>query len=153
MNWEKYFCNLIAVIASKSEDPTTKHGCIIVGPGHEIRSTGYNGLPRKVKNIASRFKRPEKYLWIEHSERNAIYNSARNGVNIEGCTLYVTGWPCTDCARGIIQSGIKEVVVHNLNKESEKERWAENIKRSKRMFKEAGVLFRETKEVPCQKTT
>lgn len=146
MGWDEYFCSLIAVVAKKSKDPTTKHGCVIVGPEHEIRSTGYNGMPRGVDdNIPARSERPEKYLWFEHAERNAIYNAARNGTPLSGCVLYITGWPCVDCTRALIQVGIKGVIIHDLNIESTKERWGDSIKRSKVMLEETGVFVCEIK--------
>lgn len=109
--WTEYFFNLIGPIKSKSKDPNTKVGCIIVGPDNEIRSTGYNSFPRGIiDTYPDRKERPEKYLWIEHSERNAIYNAARVGVPLKGCTIYMEGIPCMDCARAIIQAGIIRII-------------------------------------------
>ena len=65
--------------------------------------------------MEERFERPEKYKWIEHADRNAIYNAARVGISLEGCKMYLSFYPCIECARGIIQVGIKEVVVDNEN--------------------------------------
>lgn len=112
MNWHDYYVLLLPRIAAKSKDPDTKVGSIIVGPDHEIRSTGYNGLPRGADDsCAERFLRPEKYLWMEHAERNAIYNAARMGTATKNCTVYVSLLPCIDCARAVISSGICCVVV------------------------------------------
>jgi dCMP deaminase len=87
-------------------------GCVIVGPAHEIRSTGYNSFPRGIRDdLPERLERPAKYLWIEHAERNAILNAARAGTATEGCTLYVDLMPCMDCGRAIVQAGIVEVAV------------------------------------------
>jgi len=98
--------------AARSVDKDTQVGCIIVGPRREVRARGHNTLPRGVRGFpASRLVRPDKYTWIEHAERNAIYDAAKNGIPLRGCTMYVDLMPCADCARGIIQSGIKEVVV------------------------------------------
>lgn len=112
MDWDDYFCSMLPLVASKSKDNSVKIGAIIVGPDHEIRSTGYNGFPRGIIDKPARFERPEKYVWTEHAERNAIYNAARIGVSLKDCTLYLNWWPCPDCARGIIQVGIKEVIIH-----------------------------------------
>ena len=105
-------------VASWSEDRDHEVGCVIVGPdGHEVRTTGYNGLPRGVSSEADeRFDRAsgEKFFWIEHAERNAIYNAARMGTSLEGCTAYVNRFPCADCGRALIQSGIKKVVAPAL---------------------------------------
>lgn len=144
MNWNTYFINMIDVIKIKSKDTSTKVGCVIVDEQNSIRSTGFNGLPRGVNDsVASRFERPEKYMWTEHSERNAIFNAARIGVSLEGCKIY-QGWiPCCDCARGIIQAGIKEVIIDGRNfQETDKywnERWKDSMNVSRQMLKEAGV--------------
>lgn len=120
ITWDEYFVGLLDGIRRKSKDKHTQHGCIIVGPNHEIRSTGYNSFPRGIDdNVPERFERPEKYLWMEHSERNAIFNAARVGVPLDGCTLYVSGIPCIDCCRAIIQCGIKTI---KISKEL-KEKW------------------------------
>lgn len=100
-------------ISQWTEDRNFKVGVVIVGPDLEIRSTGYNGFPRGVRNdFEDRYDRSsgEKFFWFEHGERNAIYNAARVGVSIVGCTLYVNRFPCADCARAIIQSGIESIV-------------------------------------------
>jgi dCMP deaminase len=98
-------------IADWSKDRSSKVGCVIVGPSNEIRSTGFNGFPRGVADdISERLTRPEKYLWTEHAERNAIYNAARAGISLEGCTMYLPWFPCAACARAIIQSGICRLV-------------------------------------------
>jgi dCMP deaminase len=96
----------------RSKDPNTQIGCVVVGPNHEIRSTGYNSFPRGIRDdVPERLVRPTKYLWIEHAERNAICNAARAGTATEGCTIYVEIMPCMDCARAIVQAGIVQVVV------------------------------------------
>ncbi|GKX35501.1 MAG: cell division protein DedD [Rhizobiaceae bacterium MnEN-MB40S] len=110
--WDQRFLALSNHISQWTEDRDFKVGAVIVGPALEIRSTGYNGLPRGVKaDDDSRFDRPsgEKFFWFEHAERNAIYNAARAGTPVDGCTIYVNRFPCSDCARSIIQSGISRV--------------------------------------------
>ncbi|MSU90313.1 dCMP deaminase [Rhodobacteraceae bacterium 2CG4] len=100
-------------MAAWSEDRDFHVGAVIVGEAHEVRASGYNGLPRGVSDAdEARFDRAsgEKFHWIEHAERNAIYNAARAGTAIAGCTIYVNRFPCADCARAIIQSGIVRVV-------------------------------------------
>ena len=97
---------------ARSKDPNTQIGCVIVGPNHEIRSTGYNSFPRGIRDdVPERLVRPTKYLWIEHAERNAICNAARAGTATEGCTIYVEIMPCMDCARAMVQAGITQVVI------------------------------------------
>lgn len=144
MNWNSYFINMIDFIKTKSKDTSTKVGCVIVGPGNEIRTTGFNGFPRGVDETkANRFERPAKYMWTEHSERNAIYNAARMGVSLDGCRIYLAWIPCCDCARGLIQAGIKEVIIDGRDFEANdkywNERWKDSMDVSRDMLKEAGV--------------
>ena len=112
--WARRFMQLCDHIATWSEDRDFKVGCVIVDPmGHEVRTIGYNGLPRGVEaNDEERFNRSsgEKFFWFEHAERNALYNAVRTGVSLVGCTAYVNRFPCADCGRALIQSGIARVV-------------------------------------------
>jgi len=145
MDWDNYFMSMAYLVAMKSKDQSTHVGAVIVGPNNEIRSTGYNSFVRGINdNVPERHERPEKYFWMEHSERNAIFNAARVGTSTEGCIMYTPGIPCADCCRGIIQSGIKEVVVHNkwdMNNPGH-EKWAKAAERSSIMFEEASVKLR-----------
>lgn len=110
-DWDARFMELAGVIANWSKDRSRKTAAIIVGAAKEIRAVGYNGFPRGVDdNIDHRHERPAKYKWTEHAERNAIYNAARIGVSVSGCTMYLPWYPCMDCARAIIQSGISELI-------------------------------------------
>ena len=110
--WNHWLLQGVYWIASKSKDPMTKIGAIIV-KDKRIVSSGYNGIPSGVNDaLDARSQRPDKYKWYEHGERNAIYAAARYGIQIEGSSLYTNALPCADCARGIIQSGIKEVYIH-----------------------------------------
>ena len=111
-SWDEYYLSICRAVATRSKDPNTQLGCVIVGPAHEIRSTGYNSFPRGIRDdVPERLVRPHKYLWIEHAERNAICNAARAGTATEACTLYVEIMPCMDCARAIVQAGIIEVAI------------------------------------------
>ncbi len=140
MNWDEYFMSMAYLVAMKSKDESTKIGAVIVGPDHEIRSTGYNGLPRGVRDdVPERHARPAKYRYFEHGERNALYAAARVGTPTLGCTMYTQGVPCADCARGIIQAGIVRVVVDPRFDEHESELWAEHARQSREMFAEARV--------------
>jgi dCMP deaminase len=110
--WDARIFALCKLVASWSEDRNRQVGNVIVGPGNEIRATGYNGLPRKVHaHHEARHSREEgeKYLWFEHAARNAIYNMARAGISSLDCSIYVSSFPCADCARAIIQTGIKQL--------------------------------------------
>lgn len=110
--WHKRFFALSDHISKWTEDRDFSVGAVIVDENLVIRATGYNGLPRGVSDEDdARFDRQsgEKFFWFEHAERNAIYNAARIGTPLNGCTIYVNRFPCSDCARAIIQSGIKTV--------------------------------------------
>jgi dCMP deaminase len=150
-NWDEFYLKLAHQISEKSKDRSTKVGAVIVGPANEVRSIGYNGFPRGVDDAAEhRHERPAKYYFAEHGERNAIYNAARVGIPTEGCTIYVTSKPyrlacCADCARAIIQSGIKRVVHEPLPPPEESTVWAESMKATFEMFKEAGIQLDEVK--------
>lgn len=128
------------LVATKSKDISTQIGAVIVGPDNEIRSTGYNSFPKGLNDdLEERQERPEKYYWIEHAERNALYNAAKIGVSTKDCTMYLNcGIPCCDCARGIINSGLKRIYIceKDITKSSH---WLEHSKRSMVMFEESGV--------------
>lgn len=145
MNWDQYFISILYLVAMKSKDEKTQNSSIIVGPDNEIRSTGYNSFPRGINDdVPERQERPEKYFWHEHGERNAIYNAARIGVSTKNCKMYVTGIPCMDCARAIVQSGIIEVIYHVL-KPYDSKLWDEHHKRTLTLFQEAKVKITEYK--------
>jgi|TARA_R110001592_G_scaffold348458_1_gene642585 dCMP deaminase len=141
MEWDRYFLNIAEQVKEKSKDKRTHIGAVIVGKDNEIVSTGYNSFPRGINdNIEERQERPEKYYWIEHAERNAIYNAARIGVSLRESTMYLTcGIPCSDCAKGIISSGIKRIHCKIKDTTRNREYWDEHAKRSLQMFKESGV--------------
>lgn len=104
------YMEIAFVCAKRSLDPDTQHGCIAVSPEGNILSTGYNGPPRDVEDSKIPLTRPEKYTYMEHAERNCIYNAARHGISLRGCTFYVTGVPCVDCMRAMYQVGAHKVV-------------------------------------------
>ena len=110
--WDGRFLSLATHISGWSKDPSTKVGCVVVGPDREIRSTGFNGFPRGIADTDERLSdRDLKYPLICHAEENAIMHAARIGLALKDCTAYVTWPPCTRCARSLIQAGISEVAV------------------------------------------
>lgn len=142
MQWDTYFMSLAHAVAAKSKDESTKVGAVIVGPDHEIRSTGYNGFCRGARDDdPARQERPLKYKFFEHAERNAIYNAARSGACTLGCTLYCPWPPCTDCARAMVQAGIKEVVIEH-GVEDCPDRWRDDMMLAKVILLECGVSLR-----------
>lgn len=148
LRWDTFFLGMAVYVSTKSKDQSTKCGCVIVDPDdHDLVSTGYNGLPPGVNDdVPERQERPEKYLWFEHAERNAVYFAASRGKKTKGCTSYVTAPPCADCARAFIRAGIRRVVVpknHNMRNKETSERWQKSVAVALQMFMEAGVQYVE----------
>jgi dCMP deaminase len=139
--WDRRFLALAHHIGQWSKDRSAKTGCVIVDQERIIRSTGYNGIVRGADdNVDERHARPTKYLWGEHAERNAIYNAARLGVPIDKCTIYINWFPCGDCARAIVQSGISRLV--GLVPEVADEKWGSDFEFSRELFEEVGIEVR-----------
>ncbi len=138
--WDDYYINLCKTIATRSKDNSTQLGAVIVDKYNTLLSQGYNSFPRGINDsLKSRQLRPNKYYYFEHAERNAIYNACRSGISLLNSKLYVPWLPCSDCARAIIQSGIKEVIIENNFVE---ERWQESAIPSLYMFLEAEIKVR-----------
>ena len=111
INWDEYFMGIAMLSAMRSKDPNTQVGCCIVSPSHRILSVGYNGFPNGIPDSEFTWAREgedNKYFYTTHSELNAILNY--RGGTLEGARLYVTLFPCNECAKAIIQSGITSVV-------------------------------------------
>ena len=140
-NWDKRFLKLAKHISEWSKDPSTKVGCVVVGPDRELRSTGFNGLPRGIEDNEERLNNREiKYPLICHAEENAIMHAARIGISLKGCTAYVTWPPCTRCARSLIQAGVS-TIVYPENIEIP-ERWMDDFNLSLNMLKEAKISLK-----------
>lgn len=141
--WDIRFMSLAHHIAKWSRERGRRVGAVIVGDDNEIRATGHNGFPRGVNDeIDHRHDREsgQKYFWSSHAEQNAIYNAARVGVPLKGCRIYVPWYPCGGCAKGIIQSGIVELIAYEPDFSEKK--WGEDFRRVVEMFAEAGVRVR-----------
>ena len=141
MNWTDYFLNIAEQIKLKSKDESTQIGAVVVGKDKEILTTGYNSFPRGLRDdLPERQERPQKYFWIEHAERNAVYNAARIGVSLKESAIYLTsGLPCADCARAIINAGIKTVYCKRVCTTKNKDKWLESQNMSLEMLGECGV--------------
>jgi dCMP deaminase len=139
--WDDRFLGLAAHIATWSKDPSTQVGCVVVGADREIRSTGFNGFPRGIRDDEERLTdRAKKYPLICHAEENAIMHAARIGMPLKDCTAFVTWPPCCRCARSLIQAGVAEVVFPEGCEIPP--RWQEDFEISNGMLKEAGVNVR-----------
>jgi len=136
--WDKRYLALAKEVASWSKDPSTQVGAVTVGNKKEVLSQGFNGFPRGIIDSEDRYNNREtKYKYVVHAEMNAIYNATYSGVSLDGAVLYVYGLPiCSECAKGIIQVGIKKVIIE---KSKELDNWNESVALSQEMFDEAGV--------------
>lgn len=143
ITWDEYFMGIALLSAMRSKDPNTKVGACIVDDDNKVVSIGYNGMPRKIDESKISWNKGEgldsKYLYVCHAEFNAILNT-RNGSSLKGCTLYVTLFPCNECSKAIIQTGIKEVVYLDNKYQDET-----TTKASKLMLELAGVKMRQYK--------
>jgi len=150
-SWDEWFMSKVYLVASKSKDHRTKIGSVLIKE-RRIISEGYNGICMDINDtVSERFERPEKYFWFEHSERNCVYSAARFGISTLGSILYTQGIPCCDCTRAVIQSGIKEVVVHKQWEEFEEfftwEKWKDQAKRSVVMLDESNIKVRRLDKI------
>jgi dCMP deaminase len=138
--WPSRWFALADLVATWSKDRSRKVGAVVVGPRQEVLSLGWNGMPRGVNDdVPCRHEQPQKYAWAEHAERNAVYNAASRGIPLLGATLYLGGevpFPCADCARAVVQTGITAVVMRG------EPDWADpnhNFPIARQILREAGV--------------
>jgi dCMP deaminase len=133
-------------VSGWSKDRSRGVGTVIVSPWRDIRATGYNGFPRGIDDeVPERHERPTKYLFTEHAERNAIYAAARLGFALEGCSLYTTLFPCVDCARAVIQSGIATVITPKPDFDDPK--WGADFLVAELLLTESGVTIQYIEEL------
>ena len=140
INWDEYFMGLAHLSALRSKDPSTQVGAVIVSSSNKVVSIGYNGLPKGCSDDEYPWDREgntleTKYVYVVHAELNAILNSP---MPVTECKIYVSLFPCNECAKAIIQSGIKEIVY-----EDDKYADTDHVKASKRMLNSAGVVLRQ----------
>jgi len=140
ITWDEYFMGIALLSAKRSKDPSTQVGSCIVSIDNRILSMGYNGAPRGLSDDLMHWDREgsfleTKYAYVCHSELNAILNYRGN---LEGSKIYVALFPCNECAKAIIQSGIKEVIY-----KEDKYADSDNVIASKRMFDSCGVTYRK----------
>ena len=137
ISWDEYFMGVAMLSARRSKDPNTQVGACIVSDTNRILSMGYNGFPNGLPDEEFPWNREgedNKYFYTTHSELNAILNY--RGGSLEGSKMYVTLFPCNECAKAIIQSGIKTLVYGD-------DKYADTpaVRASKRMLLRAGVEF------------
>lgn len=154
-SWTQRWMDLARLVATWSKDKSRQVGAVIVderdGRNDQV-SMGWNGFPRGVNDsVPTRHLRPEKYKWTEHAERNAIYNAAAKGYALHGCSIYLPWYPCADCARAIIQSGLAKVIA--VEPDWNDPQYCDDFNLVCVMFEEAGVSVRfvEGAKPPLQK--
>ena len=143
ISWDEYFMGVALLAAQRSKDPNTQVGACIVDKSKRILSTGYNGFPQGCSDDEFPWNRDEakgdtKYQFVVHAELNAILNAS--GKNLFGSTVYVALFPCNECAKAIIQSGIKEVIYL-----SDKYHDTPSTVASRKMLNAAGVKLTQIK--------
>lgn len=143
VTWDEYFMTLALLTAKRSKDPSTQVGACIVDDENKVVSIGYNGMPRHCDDTKLTWEKGEdlnnKYLYVCHAEFNAILNT-RDGSHLNGCKIYVTLFPCNECAKAIIQTGIKKVIYL-----SDKYQDQLSTRASKKLFEVAGVEIEQYK--------
>ena len=148
ISWDEYFMGVAKLAARRSKDPSTQVGACIVSPEDIIISTGYNGMPKGCSDDEFPWDREgeeTKYPYVVHAELNAILNA--NGRDLRGSRVYVALFPCNECAKAIIQSGVKEVVYL-----SDKYAGTPENAASKRMLDAAGVKYTQLRATTKQIT-
>lgn len=139
ISWDEYFMGVAFLSAQRSKDSGTQVGACIVNSDNKILSMGYNGMPSGCDDDAMPWQREgepldTKYMYVCHAELNAILNN--DGGSLKGARIYTTLFPCNECAKAIIQSGIKEVIYF-----SDKYAETDSIVGSKKMLRMAGVAM------------
>lgn len=140
ISWDSYFMGIALLSAQRSKDPNTQVGACIVDSNNKIVGTGYNGFPKNINDDDLPWGRDggeldTKYFYVCHAELNAILNSIKN---LDACRIYVALFPCNECAKAIIQSGIKEIIYMD-----DKYKDTNGVIASKRMLDYAGVKYRQ----------
>lgn len=144
ISWDEYFMGVALLSAKRSKDPGTQVGCCIVNDENKIIGIGYNGVPRVINDDLLPWDRTGAYLdtkypYVVHAEANAILNSTKD---LKGTTIYVSLFPCNECTKLLIQSGIKEIVyMQDFHHDDD------NVVASRKLLELAGIKTRQMKEI------
>ena len=145
ISWDEYFMGIALLSAKRSKDPSTQVGACIVNKDKRIIAIGYNGFPKGCEDDEFPWGKTDsdplntKYPYVVHAEANAILNS---NSNLKGSKLYVTLFPCNECAKLLIQTGIEEIVYL-----SDKHALSDSVKASKRMLDAAGIKYSKMNDI------
>ncbi|MCK5757951.1 MAG: dCMP deaminase family protein [Clostridiales bacterium] len=139
ISWQEYFMGVAILSAKRSKDPNTQVGACIVNKNKRIVGVGYNGMPYGCEDkdfpwVVNDDELESKYMYVVHAEVNAILNSS---TSLEGCTIYAGLFPCNECCKAIIQSGIKEIIYL-----SDKYKETNSVKAGKRMLDAAKIVYK-----------
>ena len=137
ISWDEYFMDIAILSAKRSKDPDTQVGACLISSDNKIIGVGYNGMPRGCSDDEFPWTRPDKHLYVCHAELNAILN-ANNFAMVNGSKLYCTLFPCNECAKIIIQLGVKNIIYHD-----DKYHDRDNYAASRRMLASAGIKYEE----------
>ena len=145
--WEYRFMNLAKEFSTWSKDPSSQLGCVAVSPDRRILSQGYNGFPRGMSDAEELYdNRETKYKYIVHAEQNCIYNASLQGISLRDSILFIYGLPlCHECAKGVIQAGIKEVIMGFEATSERVEVWKESFKTTSLMLFSCNVDWKVIK--------
>ena len=142
ISWQQYFMGVALLASKRSKDPSTQVGAVVVTPDNRIIGVGWNGMPKSIyphNDICfpwgkdSQDPLENKYMYVVHAEPNAIFHASES---VKGCTMYLTWFPCSDCAKSIAQAGIKKLVYLD---EYTTDRYRTSMEGAKRIFLVAGV--------------
>lgn len=144
-DWHKRFILLARHVSTWSKDPSTRVGAVAVDQNRNVVSMGYNGFPMGILDSLDRLNDREiKYKYTVHAEKNVIYNAGRNGVSLAGASLYVWGLPiCSECMKGIIQSGITNVYIPIVEGVPIPDKWKKSWQVSYEMCIDTGIKVTE----------
>lgn len=138
LDWRRFLATAYQV-AKHSPDPSTQNGALLINDNGVLMGADFNRFPNGVEYKPERWERPLKYDFIEHAERNVIFQLARGGMKTNGLIMICPWAACSDCARAIIQSGVKMLVTHKQAHDRSPDFWRKEIEVAMMMFKEAGV--------------
>lgn len=107
ISWDDYFMSIAEVVATRSKDPKTQVGAVIVDENKHIIATGFNGFPSGLEETEERWNTEQKYEFVVHAEMNCILHAIKS---VKNCTIYTTMYPCSNCAKNIANAGIKKII-------------------------------------------
>jgi len=142
--WDKRYMELAKAVSTWSKDPSKKIGAIAIGSKGQVLAQGFNGFPRGIDDSDDRLNDREiKYKYVVHAEMNLIYNATFNGISLDGSSVYIYGLPlCSECAKGLIQVGVKRIVMNKDSLESADDKWLESFELTMQLLNESGIHWK-----------